>query len=85
MYVNNELWNIIVDENMNNVPANIPGSKATGLTHDFCHLVARASQSKNRRSPRVLQVLRRVKPRQVLRKYGQETEHVNRIRLKQWI
>ena len=27
-----------MDENMNNVPANIPGSKATGLTHDFCHL-----------------------------------------------
>jgi hypothetical protein len=43
VYVNNELWNIIVDENMNNVPANIPGSKATGLTHDFCHLDSKNS------------------------------------------
>ena len=28
---------------MNNVPANIPGSKATGLTHDFCHLDSKNS------------------------------------------
>lgn len=38
LYVNDELWNIIVDENMSNVPTQMPGSKATALTHDFCHL-----------------------------------------------
>ena len=38
MVINSECWNIIVDENMKEVPSNFPGSSSAKLTHDFCHV-----------------------------------------------
>jgi len=38
MVINSECWNIIVDENMNEVPSGFPGSSSNRLTHDFCHV-----------------------------------------------
>ena len=36
--INSECWNIIIDENMKEVPSNFPGSSSVKLTHDFCHV-----------------------------------------------
>ena len=38
MVINSECWNIIIDENMKDVPSNFPGSSSVKLTHDFCHV-----------------------------------------------
>jgi hypothetical protein len=38
MIINSECWNIIVDENMKEVPSSFPGSSSVQLTHDFCHV-----------------------------------------------
>ena len=38
MVINSECWNIIIDENMKEVPSNFPGSSSVKLTHDFCHV-----------------------------------------------
>ena len=38
MVINSECWNIIIDENMKEVPSNFPGSSSAKLTHDFCHV-----------------------------------------------
>ena len=38
MIINSECWNIIVDENMKEVPSSFPGSSSVKLTHDFCHV-----------------------------------------------
>ena len=38
MVINSECWNIIVDENLKEVPSNFPGSSSAKLTHDFCHV-----------------------------------------------
>jgi hypothetical protein len=40
--INDEPWNIIVDEDMNKVPSSYPGSSSQKLTHDFCHLDSKA-------------------------------------------
>ena len=38
MVINSECWNIIIDENMKEVPSSFPGSSSVKLTHDFCHV-----------------------------------------------
>ena len=38
MIINSECWNIIIDENMKEVPSSFPGSSSAKLTHDFCHV-----------------------------------------------
>ena len=38
MVINAECWNIVIDEDMNNLPGSFPGSSSKLLTHDFCHL-----------------------------------------------
>ena len=38
MVINTECWNIIIDENMKEVPSSFPGSSSVKLTHDFCHV-----------------------------------------------
>ena len=43
MKIIGECWNIVVDEDMNNVPTSYPGSSSTKPTHDFCHLDSKAS------------------------------------------
>ena len=42
MRINGECWNIVVDEDMSNVPTSYPGSQSTKLTHDFCYLDSKA-------------------------------------------
>ena len=38
MVINSECWNIIIDENMKEVPSSFQGSSSVKLTHDFCHV-----------------------------------------------
>ena len=38
MVISSECWNIIIDENMKEVPSSFPGSSSVKLTHDFCHV-----------------------------------------------
>ena len=43
MVINSECWNIIIDENMKEVPSSFPGSNSAKLTHDFCHVDSESS------------------------------------------
>ena len=43
MVINSECRNIIIDENMKEVPSSFPGSSSAKLTHDFCHVDSESS------------------------------------------